>query len=85
MSSTAELPASLLQEIALIACGREEDKTRSCDACALKAPGLLRIASTGALDALAAAICGVHRGACRDCHGKAETIILETVGTPCTT
>ncbi|WP_413100870.1 hypothetical protein [Streptomyces sp. Inha503] len=78
--TTTESSANLLREVALIACGRREGKTGSCASCARKAPALLNIASTGALDALAAAICGNHGGACQDCHTKAETIINETVG-----
>ncbi|GHA43621.1 hypothetical protein GCM10010329_78160 [Streptomyces spiroverticillatus] len=74
----------LLQQIALIACGQRENKTHSCAACASKAPALLRIASTGALNALAAAICGAHHSACQDCRHKARTIIDETMETPCT-
>ncbi|MFE3139669.1 hypothetical protein [Streptomyces scopuliridis] len=83
MSTTNEPSANLLNEVALIACGRREGKTRSCRSCARKAPALLNIASTGALDALAAAICGGHSRACRDCHTKAEAIINETMAVPC--
>ncbi|WP_030780801.1 hypothetical protein [Streptomyces sp. NRRL S-920] len=80
--STAN-PSALLQEVALIACGRRDGKTHSCPSCASKAPGLLNIARTGALDALAAAICGDNLGACHDCRAKARTIINETVNTSC--
>ncbi|MFF8657535.1 hypothetical protein [Streptomyces huasconensis] len=80
--STIDLTV-LLAEVALIACGRREGKTHSCPSCERKAPGLLNIARTGALDALAAAICGDNNGACKDCHTKAETIIDETVSRSC--
>ncbi|MGG7574136.1 hypothetical protein [Streptomyces sirii] len=83
MSTTTEVSAKLLGSVALIACGRRAGKTASCAACARKAPTLLNIASTGALDALAAAICGSHSSACQDCHTKAETIINETVEERC--
>lgn len=43
----------------------------------------MNIAFTGAVDALAAAICG-RRGACQDCRDKAETIMNETVEMPYT-
>ncbi|MFI1201657.1 hypothetical protein ACH4VR_19760 [Streptomyces sp. NPDC020883] len=81
VGATSELCVTLLREVALIACGRREGKTRSCSACAQNAPALLTIAATGARDALAAAICGGSRGACQDCHAKAETIIDTTVET----
>ncbi|MEU5431096.1 hypothetical protein AB0H73_36580, partial [Streptomyces olivoreticuli] len=80
----AQPSAKLLGEVALIACGRREGKTRSCPSCERKAPALLNIACTGAVDALAAAICGDNKSACRDCHAKAKTIIAEQVRTPCT-
>ncbi|MGA5134403.1 hypothetical protein ACPCTO_31880 [Streptomyces olivoreticuli] len=83
MSATTEPSAKLLGEVALIACGRREGKTRSCPSCERKAPALLNIACTGAVDALAAAICGDSKGACRDCHAKAETIITEKVRPLC--
>ena len=83
MSTRTTPPAELLREVALIACGRREGKTRSCLSCSRKAPGLLNIAATGALDALAAAICGNLSSACRDCRRKAETIINETLDAPC--
>ncbi|MGC5042453.1 hypothetical protein ACLQ16_03950 [Streptomyces albidoflavus] len=81
MSTT--VPSALLEEVALIACGRREGKTRSCPSCERKAPGLVNIARTGALDALAAAICGDNIGACRDCRTKAETIIDEAARVLC--
>ncbi|MFJ9416686.1 hypothetical protein ACIRPT_21190 [Streptomyces sp. NPDC101227] len=83
MSMTTDPSAELLREVALIACGRREGKTHSCPSCARKAPALLNIAVTGALDALAAAICGSHNSACQDCRSKAETIIHETSETLC--
>ncbi|MEU1311000.1 hypothetical protein ABZ419_19220 [Streptomyces cinnamoneus] len=83
MSPTTEPSAKLLGEVALIACGRREGKTRSCPSCERKAPALLSIARTGALDALAAAICGDNRSACRDCHAKAEPIIGEKMRMLC--
>ncbi|MFG2141878.1 hypothetical protein [Streptomyces sp. NPDC048650] len=83
MSTTIAESVKLLDKVALIACGRRAGKTASCAACARKAPALLNIAATGALDALAAAICGSHSSACQDCHTKAETIIDETVEVPC--
>ncbi|MFB7403339.1 hypothetical protein ACFCZR_24500 [Streptomyces rubiginosohelvolus] len=75
----AEL-SDVLQELgsrlALIACGAREGKTRACDRHVEQGPTLVRIASTGALDALAAAICGSARtGACTGCAGKAEQIL----------
>ncbi|AKN68729.1 hypothetical protein QR97_01940 [Streptomyces sp. PBH53] len=80
--STTESSAKLLRDIALIACGRRAGKTIACPSCARKAPALLTIASTGALDALTAAICG-HGGTCQDCGAKAETIINHAAGVPC--
>lgn len=83
MSTTTEPSTTLLGRVALIACGRTAGKTAACEACVRKAPALLNIASTGALDALAATICGGLNGACQDCHTKAETIINETMEVPC--
>ncbi|MFI1012619.1 hypothetical protein [Streptomyces sp. NPDC020965] len=83
MSTTTEPSATLLEEVALIACGRREGKTRPCRSCAGKAPDLWTIASSGARDAVAEAICGGHGGACQDCRAKAE-IISTAVGVPCT-
>ncbi|WP_435244267.1 hypothetical protein [Streptomyces sioyaensis] len=83
MSMPTKPSAELLREVALIACGRREGKTRSCHSCARKAPGLLNVAATGALDALAAAICGNLSSACQDCRSKAERIINETLDAPC--
>ncbi|WP_031102370.1 hypothetical protein [Streptomyces sp. NRRL S-146] len=83
MSTPTTPSAELLREVALIACGRREGKTRSCRSCARKAPGLLSIATTGALDALAAAICGSLSSACQDCRSKAETITGITLDAPC--
>ncbi|WP_328333401.1 hypothetical protein [Streptomyces sp. NBC_00455] len=81
--NTTEPSANLLRQVALTACGRRPGKTQSCESCARKAPALLNIASTGAADALAAAICGSQGGACADCHSKAEAIINETAETLC--
>ncbi|MGI5337711.1 hypothetical protein ACQEVS_10080 [Streptomyces sp. CA-181903] len=78
MSATTEPSAKLLGEVALIACGRRKGKIRSCPSCESKAPTLLNIARTGAIDALAAAICGGTKAACRDCHDKAQIILDET-------
>ncbi|MEU1355344.1 hypothetical protein ABZ410_15795 [Streptomyces cinnamoneus] len=83
MSAITEPYAKLLGKVALIACGRREGKTRSCPSCEHKAPALLNIARTGAADALAAAICGDNKGACRDCRAKAETILDETLRASC--
>ncbi|KAB7835793.1 hypothetical protein [Streptomyces mobaraensis] len=82
MSAATDPSAQVLGEVALIACGRRKGKTRSCSSCERKAPILLSIARTGAVDALATAICGGNEGACRDCHDKARMILDETV-TPC--
>ncbi|GHG80518.1 hypothetical protein [Streptomyces griseocarneus] len=78
MSATTEPSAKLLGEVALIACGRREGKIRSCPSCESQAPALLNIARTGPTDALAAAICGDNKGACRACQAKAEMILAET-------
>ncbi|MCX4976475.1 hypothetical protein [Streptomyces sp. NBC_00620] len=62
--------------IALIACGLRHGKSRACDRHRKKGETLLRIASTGAVDALAAAICGCeHRRSCAPCASKARQII----------
>ncbi|MEU1592812.1 hypothetical protein ABZ468_08100 [Streptomyces sp. NPDC005708] len=62
--------------IALIACGIRPGKTQACDGCSKKGDALLAIASTGAADALAAAICGTGKGpACIRCETKARDII----------
>jgi hypothetical protein len=67
---------ALEQRIALIACGVKPGKTQACDSHRGRGTSLLTIASTGAADALAAAICGTGRGpACHDCKGKAAEII----------
>ncbi|GAA5070845.1 hypothetical protein [Streptomyces similanensis] len=78
--STTRSPArdadALQQRIALIACGTRPDKTQPCPGHRAQAAALLNIASTGAADALAAAICGTGRSpACHDCTTKATEII----------
>lgn len=77
--TTAPDTTALEQLIALIACGQREGKTKSCDRCRRKGVVLLNIASTGAADAVAAAICGTGKGpACHDCQVKAVEIIRVT-------
>ncbi|WP_399553985.1 hypothetical protein [Streptomyces anulatus] len=62
--------------LALIACGAREGKTRACDRHAKMGITLIRIAASGALDALAATICGSDRnGTCSACKSKAERIL----------
>lgn len=79
MSTTLapELDFAVLQEqIALVACGERPGKTQSCDSCRRKGPALLNIASTGAADAVAAAICGTgNRPGCYDCRDKSVKIV----------
>ncbi|MFE1206282.1 hypothetical protein ACFW5V_31865 [Streptomyces sp. NPDC058762] len=80
MTAVAEAPnfTALEERLALVACGENSrpGKTRACDSCAKKGPTLIRITSTGAVDALAAAICGTGRApACGDCQGKAVRMI----------
>ncbi|MET9776191.1 hypothetical protein ABZ023_18355 [Streptomyces sp. NPDC006367] len=80
MTAVAEAPslAALEQRLALVACGENSrpGKTRACDSCRKKGPTLLRITSTAAADALAAAICGTGRApACDDCNKKAVRMI----------
>ncbi|MFF0698345.1 hypothetical protein ACFYU4_37645 [Streptomyces tendae] len=66
----------LEQRVALIACGQRPGKTRACENHRGKGKAFLAIASTGAADGLAAAICGTGRGpACHDCKAKAVEII----------
>lgn len=73
--------SALEQRIALIACGQRPGKTQPCDSCRRKGSGLLNIASTGAADAVAAAICGTGKGpACHDCKDKAAEIIRAYAG-----
>ncbi|GAA2439533.1 hypothetical protein [Streptomyces glaucus] len=71
--------AALEQRLALIACGENSrpGKTRACDSHRRKGAALLRITATGAVDALAAAICGPghnHR-ACTSCMEKAVKMV----------
>lgn len=79
MSTTARAhrtTAELEQLVALIACGRRPGKTQACDSHQGKGPALLRIASTGAVDALAVTICGSERRhSCTACTRKALEII----------
>ncbi|MFG2408793.1 hypothetical protein ACGFR8_31505 [Streptomyces brevispora] len=75
-STVLAAAAELENAVALIACGTRLGKTRPCERHVNKGPGLVRIASTGAMDALAAAICGSER--CRSCDAcvtKARQII----------
>ncbi|MFG2795786.1 hypothetical protein [Streptomyces pseudovenezuelae] len=68
--------SALEQRVALIACGQRPGKTQACATHRGKGAALLNIASTGAADALAAAICGTGKGpACHDCKDKAAEII----------
>ncbi|MFG3263402.1 hypothetical protein [Streptomyces bobili] len=68
--------ADLEQTVALIACGTRPGKTQACDRHRHKAQGLLEIASWGAIDALAAAICdSTQLRACAPCVEKAVDII----------
>ncbi|MBK3639497.1 hypothetical protein [Streptomyces sp. MBT33] len=68
--------AELEQRMSLVACGAREGKTQACDSHQRKGPVLLRIASTGAVDALAVAICGSERPrSCTACVEKASEII----------
>ncbi|MDX2554746.1 hypothetical protein [Streptomyces stelliscabiei] len=68
--------AELERRMSLVACGVRDGKTRACDSHQRKGPVLLRIASTGAVDALAMAICGSeHRRSCTACVEKATEII----------
>lgn len=78
--STIILPSRKTAErkarITLIACGDRPGKTAPCDSCAKKGDALHRIACSGALDALAAAVChSLRGGACPDCTTKAEQIL----------
>lgn len=67
---------ALEQRIALVACGPRPGKTQACDRHRHKARGLLEVASWGAIDALAAAICdSTHLRACVVCVEKAVDII----------
>lgn len=78
----AESPtlAELEQILALVACGENTrpGKTQACDSCRKKGQTLLRITSTGAVDALAAAICGTgdrRAKTCAPCRAKAARMI----------
>ncbi|MFK0279507.1 hypothetical protein ACIQVL_03400 [Streptomyces sp. NPDC090499] len=82
MTALAEAPTfhALEQRLALIACGENSrpGKTQACDVHRGKGPTMLRITSTGAVDALAAAICGSghkHNRACAPCTDKAVKMI----------
>ncbi|MEV8344589.1 hypothetical protein [Streptomyces niveus] len=72
-------PPDLEQRLALVACGENTrpGKTRACDSCRKKGGTLLRITSTRAADALAAAICGTGSGVktCDPCRQKAVRMI----------
>ncbi|OEJ21075.1 hypothetical protein [Streptomyces subrutilus] len=78
--STVIFPSNKTAErkarIALIACGERPGKTAPCDSCVKKGDVLHRIACSGALDALAAAVChSLRGGACSECTTKAERIL----------
>jgi hypothetical protein len=67
---------ALEQEMALIACGTRAGKSKACDRHQQKGEALLNIAAQGAVDALAATICGSdRRRACGQCVGKAVEMI----------
>ncbi|NML55129.1 hypothetical protein HHL19_35625 [Streptomyces sp. R302] len=67
---------ALEDRVALIACGERPGKTQACARCRRKGEMLLNIASTGATDALAAAICGTGKPpSCGDCAAKARQIV----------
>lgn len=81
-ATVAEAPTlpELEQRLALVACGENTrpGKTRACDSCRRKGQTLLRITSTGAVDALAAAICGTgdrRVKTCEPCRQKAVRMI----------
>jgi hypothetical protein len=81
-ATVAETPSltALEQRLALVACGENTrpGKVRACDSCRKKGTTLLRITSTGAADALAAAICGTgdpRRKTCDSCKAKAVRMI----------
>jgi hypothetical protein len=70
----------LAQRLALVACGENSrpGKTRACVSCRKKADALLAITATGAVDALATAICGTKSPrykACDSCKDKADRMI----------
>ncbi|MEU0427148.1 hypothetical protein ABZ235_26680 [Streptomyces canus] len=71
---TASTTADLDRRVALIACGTREGKAQACDSDRRKGAVFVDIASTGAVDALAAAICGSSQR-CQKCTGKAVEII----------
>ncbi|MGW4086931.1 hypothetical protein ACWEGS_28265 [Streptomyces sp. NPDC004822] len=81
-ATVAEAPSlvALEQRLALVACGENTrpGKTQACDSCRSKGPRLLNIASTGAVDALAVAICGTRDTryrTCDSCEQKAIRMI----------
>ncbi|GHH22237.1 hypothetical protein [Streptomyces lanatus] len=76
VANTASDTTALEQRIALIACRENSSpgKTQVCDRHRHQARVLLTIAAEGAVDALAAAICG-HKGKCQPCSAKALEII----------
>lgn len=78
----ASAPADALERrVALIACGKRPGKTEACESHARRGDGLLRIALSGARDALAAAICGsLKNGACGECVTKADAILTAVAG-----
>ncbi|MFE2181384.1 hypothetical protein [Streptomyces sp. NPDC059455] len=67
--------AQIEQQLALIACGSRPGKTKACDCCQKKCRVLLDAASLGAVDLLAAVICGSEHNACGTCKEKAAEII----------
>ncbi|MER6109346.1 hypothetical protein [Streptomyces hirsutus] len=77
ITKASSLPA-LEARLALIACGENSrpGKTQACESHRKKGTELLRITGTGAVDALAAAICGSrHNRACAPCTEKAIKMI----------
>ncbi|MGW2550097.1 hypothetical protein [Streptomyces sp. NPDC001635] len=70
-------PMQVLEaRVELIACGIGPGKVEACDSHRGSGAVLLWIASTGAVDALAAAICDSTRGpACIRCDAKAQEIV----------
>ncbi|MFI5990237.1 hypothetical protein ACIBAC_00085 [Streptomyces sp. NPDC051362] len=82
MTVVAEAPTDVALErrLALVACGEHTrpGKTQACESCLRKAAALLDITITGAVDALAATICGTKSPrykACDLCKAKAARMI----------
>ncbi|MFE6185507.1 hypothetical protein ACFQ6U_13880 [Streptomyces sp. NPDC056465] len=70
MTAVAEAPSplELEQRLVLVACGTRPGKAQACASCSKKSGTLLRITSTGAADALAAAICGTGDRRVKTCE-----------------